>query len=311
LSAAINQAVADRAERERHDQAEYWFGEPMPNWTAPARIRLERLQRSHGAVGDSGGGSTSFVRSGGEVTNFSGRWVATSQEYLLESVVPHEVSHTVWHSHWRSAKEMPPRWLDEGIATMMETESEQRRILANARGGRLDTSLAARNYSEVPNTSTLYGHGYAVCLKVFQDHGKDGLVRMADDVANRGTERGIIGLGYRSSRAFSLQFKLPIFRGLLKRGCHCRDRVGTPPAPPITEPVPVESEPRWVPGPPGPKGDTGATGGRGEQGPKGDAGQAADASRIVVLEQEVAALRKRLDNFEVERTIEVTPERRP
>lgn len=75
---------------------------------------------------------------------------------------------------------------------------------------------------------------------------------------------------------------------------------------------------RWVPSGPNsarlhlgiPRGEPGKDGVRGPAGPKGEAGRDADPSRIDSLEAEVAALRKRLDNFTVEVPFTISPERR-
>lgn len=287
LSAETNQQVADAAERERHEQAEYWFGQPFPHWSAPARVTIGGITGVDAA--------TMFRRESGEVFAWHGVWLAESKERLLRDVVPHEVSHAVWHSHWRAAKEIPPRWLDEGLATLMESESENRRSLAvaskNVRS--LEAILADPSYGGNPTATC--GMGYAVCLKVLQTHGKDGLVRMADGVAHRSTERGFMGLGYRSSHEFGLRFRLPVFGGLIHRRCHCRDRADEPPAPAV--------EPGWMVGPPGPQGPRGLTGAT------GPAGRPSDDRRITELEKEVAELRKQLDNFSDELPFEVAPER--
>jgi hypothetical protein len=127
-------------------------------------------------------------------------------------------------------------------------------------------------------------------------------------------------------------------RKLLAR---CKRKPIEPPPPPPVELVPVAPEPRWIAGPVGKQGPVGEKGPVGDRGPTG---QPADTKRIAELEKDVAgvisdvksledavaglkvdvkslgatttrmetkldALMKRLDNFSVERTIEVTPVR--
>ena len=44
-----------------------------------------------------------------------------SRERVLDSVVPHEVTHTIFASYFRCPL---PRWADEGACTTMEDQSE-------------------------------------------------------------------------------------------------------------------------------------------------------------------------------------------
>jgi hypothetical protein len=47
--------------------------------------------------------------------------VQGSRERVLDSVVPHEVTHTVFATHFRQPL---PRWADEGACTTVEHRSE-------------------------------------------------------------------------------------------------------------------------------------------------------------------------------------------
>ena len=113
----IAQEVCETAERVRNDMALLWLGQSLPDWSKPCLIRVR--------VGDNlgAGGSTTFVFDKGEVFDWD-MSVQGSLERILDSVLPHEITHTIWASILRK---QVPRWIDEGAATSVEHESEKSR----------------------------------------------------------------------------------------------------------------------------------------------------------------------------------------
>src|SRR6516165_4192522 len=117
----IAQQVANAAEVYRKQLAIEWLGHELPRWSAPCPIKVE--------VGQLGaGGQTTFsffpnAQGSAEVCNWDMR-IQGSLERILDSVLPHEVSHTIFACHFRRPL---PRWADEGAATLAEHESEKRR----------------------------------------------------------------------------------------------------------------------------------------------------------------------------------------
>ncbi|MCA9067482.1 MAG: hypothetical protein KDA84_01065, partial [Planctomycetaceae bacterium] len=104
------------AEFYRKYLAEQWLGKEMPRWYKPCQLTVK--------VGQIGaGGATTFAFDRGEVFGWRMN-VQGSEERVLDSVIPHEVSHTIFASHFRRPL---PRWADEGAATLIEHESERRR----------------------------------------------------------------------------------------------------------------------------------------------------------------------------------------
>ena len=87
----------------------------MPNWSQPCVMTVQ-VGPHLGA-----GGATTFVFDHGEV--FGWRMsIQGSPERLLDSVLPHEITHMVFASHFRQPL---PRWADEGGATSVEHASER------------------------------------------------------------------------------------------------------------------------------------------------------------------------------------------
>ena len=75
------------------------------------------------------GGATTFNFGGGQVFGWQMN-VQGSLERILDSVIPHEVCHMLNACDTRRPL---PRWADEGIATLYETDSERMRQLALAK----------------------------------------------------------------------------------------------------------------------------------------------------------------------------------
>jgi hypothetical protein len=105
--------------------------------------------------------------------------VRGSLERVLDSVVPHEVCHTIFASKFRRPL---PRWADEGAATLVEHPSERLRqvdLLNRVFGKRqqmpLQTLFAIREYPADPEALyTLYAEGYSLAEFLVQRTGPEG-----------------------------------------------------------------------------------------------------------------------------------------
>ncbi|HEY5314943.1 MAG TPA: hypothetical protein VIK18_20595, partial [Pirellulales bacterium] len=90
----IAHRVGDEAEKFRRELAIQWLGQAMPNWSQPCPITVQVADHL-GA-----GGATSFVFNEGEVFGWQMN-IQGSLERVLDSVLPHEVTHTIFASHFR------------------------------------------------------------------------------------------------------------------------------------------------------------------------------------------------------------------
>ncbi len=168
-SVEIAEQVGKAAEVYRRELAKEWLGEEMPPWAAPCPITVK--------VGQIGaGGVTTFNFGGGEVYG----WKMTIQgtlERVLDSVLPHEISHTIFACHFRCPL---PRWADEGASTLCEHESERRRqeltvqeVLPTVRRIPLRKLMAMKEYpSDMRDVLTLYAQGYSLADLLVQQGGK-------------------------------------------------------------------------------------------------------------------------------------------
>ncbi len=113
---ALAVEIAESAERFRHDLAIEWLGHPLPRWAAPCPIKA--------TVGQMGaGGMTSFRFEQGVPYDWR-MSIQGSRERILDSVLPHEVTHTIFATHFGCPL---PRWADEGACTSVEHPSEKAR----------------------------------------------------------------------------------------------------------------------------------------------------------------------------------------
>ncbi len=163
----ISQQIGDAAEKYRRELAIEWLGKEMPKWSQPCPITAQVAEHL-GA-----GGATSFVFDHGEVFG----WRMTIQGSLvrvLDSVLPHEVTHTVFATHFRQPL---PRWADEGACTTVEHASERSKQqtmlvdqLRTNRGIAFSRMFAMRDYPH--DVMPLYSQGYSVARYLIAQGGK-------------------------------------------------------------------------------------------------------------------------------------------
>ena len=161
--------VAHAAEIYRRELAVEWLGREMPNWDQRCPIFCK--------VGEYGaGGATSFNFENGHVFGWRMN-VQGTEERILDSVLPHEVNHTIFASHFRRPL---PRWADEGAATLIEHESERLRlkkiheqVMRTTRKIPLEQLLPMREYpSDTQQVLTLYAEGYSLADYLIQRSNK-------------------------------------------------------------------------------------------------------------------------------------------
>jgi hypothetical protein len=150
---------AEAAEQYRNDLAILWLGKTLPQWSEKCPIKIH-------VGGDLGaGGATSFIFENGEVFGWEME-IQGSHERILDSVLPHEITHMILASHFRKPI---PRWLDEGMATSVEHQSEKenyRRMLRYFlqsdvhRCFPLNRMVAMKDYPD--DTMPFYAQGFSL-----------------------------------------------------------------------------------------------------------------------------------------------------
>lgn len=189
----IAKQVCLAAEHYRRELAIEWLGQELPRWAAPCPVRVK--------VGQIGaGGETKFSfypngRGSAEVANWDMR-IQGSLERILDSVLPHEVSHTIFACHFRRPL---PRWADEGAATLAEHESERRRqvmtvnqVINTNRRIPLKSLLNIKEYPiRMEDVMTLYAEGYSLAELLVQEGGRGRYLRFLADANRDGWDKAI------------------------------------------------------------------------------------------------------------------------
>jgi len=172
----LAQKIGDAAEQYRHDLAVEWIGQPLPRWSQPCPITAE-VAPTLGA-----GGATSFVFDRGEVFNWT-MTIQGSEERILDSVLPHEVTHTIFASHFRQPL---PRWADEGACTTVEHPVERARqhrllieFLRTGRGISFPEMFAMKEYPA--DVLPLYSQGYSLARYLIERGGRKRYIQFVGD----------------------------------------------------------------------------------------------------------------------------------
>lgn len=162
------------AERHRREIATDWLRNPLPNWNRPCQLYVRIANREPW-------GRTTFSFDRGQVFDWVIR-VEGPVDAVLNSVLPHEISHAILASHFRRPV---PRWADEGVATMEEDPAEQRRqklaarqMLQGADHLELRRLLDMREYpQQMSELVPLYAQGFALAQFLVEKGGKPRLVK--------------------------------------------------------------------------------------------------------------------------------------
>jgi len=152
----IAQRIGQYAEHYRQQKALQWLGREMPTWPQPCPLQVSVTS------GGAGGATTFDYRGGGSYSQ--SMHIEGSLDRLLDSVLPHEITHTVFAFQFRRPV---PRWADEGGSVLSEDDLERshhdqlvRNILMSGRGIPLKRLFSLRDYPS--DVMTLYAEGFSV-----------------------------------------------------------------------------------------------------------------------------------------------------
>ncbi len=156
----LAQTVSKEAERLRRELAMHWLGYELPPWSRRCPIQVTAGARL-GA-----GGETRFALYNGNV----GDWQMSVQgtpERILDSVLPHEITHTILASHFAPLNVHVPRWADEGACTTVEHDSEQNKhkamlvdFMKSGRAMSFNRMFSLKDYPK--DILPLYAQGHSV-----------------------------------------------------------------------------------------------------------------------------------------------------
>ncbi|MBL9162698.1 MAG: hypothetical protein JNL18_08210 [Planctomycetaceae bacterium] len=192
--------IGDSAEQWRRELAIEWLGKELPRWSQPCPIKA-LVAPTLGA-----GGATSFVFNAGEVYDWRMN-IQGSRERVLDSVLPHEITHTIFATHFRQPL---PRWADEGACTTVEHRSEidkQERMLIDflktKRGIPFDAMFAMTDYPR--DVLPLYAQGHSLAQFLISQRGKQVFLNFLADGMRTSDWRQAIAAHYEYEHLLALQ----------------------------------------------------------------------------------------------------------
>ena len=214
-SAEFAKQVGEAAEIYRRELAIEWTGKPLPgDWERPCPITV-----TVGAMG--AGGATTFSFQNGEVYGWK-MTIQGSEQRILDSVLPHEINHTIFASYFRRPL---PRWADEGAASLIEHDSERNRLrdihsraIGNRRKIPLKSLLEIRNYpQDKQDVLTLYAEGHSLADYLIQNSSKPQYLKLLKLAHDRGWESALKSLyHYPSIDALEKEWDQWVMAGSIK-----------------------------------------------------------------------------------------------
>ncbi len=151
--------VAQVAEKHRSELAKYWLGSELPPWPERCPVHVQASDRMAAS------GETRYLVSHGR----AGGWtmvVNGTPERVLDSVLPHEITHTIFATHLAGMNKYMPRWADEGACTTVEHNSEKQkhidslqRFLRTGRGLAFNEMFRLKKYPDP--ILPLYAQGHS------------------------------------------------------------------------------------------------------------------------------------------------------
>ena len=171
--------VAEMAELNRRQLAEHWLGRELPAWSERVPIHVEA------APNLGAGGETRFALLGG---NRIGQWmmsVSGTQERILDSVLPHEITHTILATHFAPLGKYVPRWADEGACTTVEHISEKQKhqhhlklFLQTGRGLAFNHMFQLKEYPS--DIMPLYAQGHSAVQFLIDQGGPQKFIKFLE-----------------------------------------------------------------------------------------------------------------------------------
>lgn len=171
--------VAEMAELNRRNLALHWLGAELPAWTERVPIHVQAGAKL-GA-----GGETRFALIG---SNRIGNWMMSvqgTQERILDSVLPHEITHTIFATHFAPLGKYVPRWADEGACTTVEHISEKQQhqkhlldFLATGRGLAFNKMFQLKEYPA--DIMPLYAQGHSAVQFLIDQGGPQKFVKFLE-----------------------------------------------------------------------------------------------------------------------------------
>jgi hypothetical protein len=174
------------AEYYRKQKAMQWVGREMQPWPQPCPLYIKVSYNGSG-------GATSFGFDRGQILGMKME-IQGTLDRLVASVLPHEVTHTVFAHHFRRPV---PRWADEGGSVLSEDEPERRRhdslvrqiLNSPGRAIPLRRLFVLEQYPR--DVMVLYAEGYSVTNFLVSQSSRGAFLNFVADGMSRGWDTAV------------------------------------------------------------------------------------------------------------------------
>lgn len=178
-SSRLADTVAREAERFRKELAIHWLGRELPPWPQRCPVRVHA-----GPMGAGGETSYQYLNLG------AGNWnmvVHGTEERILDSVLPHEITHTIFATYFAPLDKYVPRWADEGACTTVEHVSEKRKhekhlqvYLRTRQGFSFNEMFSLKDYPAQHRILPFYAQGHSVVRFLVEQGGPREFIRFVE-----------------------------------------------------------------------------------------------------------------------------------
>lgn len=181
----VARQVGEYAEHFRQEKAMVWLGRELPPWEQACTIQVK-------VTLGGAGGATSFIFDNGQVLAQQ-MSVEGPLERILHSVLPHEITHTIFAARFRRPL---PRWADEGGAVLSEDDQERarhdllvRNLINNGRKIPLQRLFILTDYPR--DVMALYAQGYSIAAYLVSQRGRPAFLDFVHDGQTNGWEGAV------------------------------------------------------------------------------------------------------------------------
>jgi hypothetical protein len=192
--------LAQRAESLRNQLATKWLGSESPDpWKPRCQVLLYATKPAY--VAAVGPGSEHTVGSSlvhvdhGQIISRRIDLVGDQIEFL-SAALPHELTHVLLRDRFTTSP--PPRWADEGMATLADTDAKQGRhhkdlMDALATGGtfRAGTLLSLDDYPSASRVGTFYGESVSLTKFLVDRAGPQQFVAFVERANSEGCDAAL------------------------------------------------------------------------------------------------------------------------
>lgn len=186
--AQMAQQFGQMAEQYRKQKAIEWLGREMEPWSQPCPLYVKPTMGG-------AGGATQFNYGNGTYAIISMN-IEGPVERMLNSVLPHEVTHTIFAHHFRFPV---PRWADEGGAVLSEDDHERQRhdLLCRQKLNMPGATIPLRRlfnlkeYHEVNDVMVIYAEGYSISNYLVGQSDRPTFLNFVNTGMRYGWDRGL------------------------------------------------------------------------------------------------------------------------